>query len=49
MDTPFGRTYFPLYSNSRIDAPFIRTEAIGWRQTGVLLHYKHGLLVATRP
>ena len=23
MDTPFGRTYFPLYTNSRLDAPFI--------------------------
>jgi hypothetical protein len=39
MLTPFGRYYFPLYTNSRIDAPFIRTEAIRWRETGVLLRY----------
>ncbi len=36
METPFGRYYFPLYSNARIDAPFIRTEAILWRETGML-------------
>ncbi|MGA2619762.1 MAG: hypothetical protein ABSF26_19290 [Thermoguttaceae bacterium] len=45
IETPFGRTYFPLYTNSRLDAPFIRTEAIGWRETGVLLHYQPGMLV----
>ncbi len=39
MVTPFGRVYFPLYTNSRMDAPFIRTEAIRWRETGVLLRY----------
>jgi hypothetical protein len=39
FETPFGRTYFPLYSNSRIDAPFIRTEAILWRETGLLARY----------
>lgn len=45
METPFGRTYFPLYSNARIDAPFIRTESILWRETGLLLRYKHDLFV----
>jgi hypothetical protein len=45
METPFGRTYFPLYTNSRIDAPFIRTECILWRETGGLAHYKWGLAV----
>jgi hypothetical protein len=40
--TPFGRTYFPLMSNARLDAPFIRTEAIHWRETGILLGYKPG-------
>lgn len=45
METPFGRTYFPIYTNSRIDAPFIRTEAILWRETGGLVHYKSGLFV----
>ncbi len=44
--TPFGRTYFPLYSNAMSDAPFIRTEAILWRETGMLVHYKPGAFVA---
>jgi len=39
MTTPFGRVHFPLFSNARLDAPFIRTEAILWRETGVLLRY----------
>jgi hypothetical protein len=46
METPFGRTYFPLYTNARIDAPYIRTESILWRETGFLLHYQPGILVA---
>jgi hypothetical protein len=45
MVTPFGRYYFPLYTNARIDAPYIRTESILWRETGVLLHYQPGILV----
>jgi hypothetical protein len=43
--TPFGRYYFPLYTNSQMDAPFIRTEVIDWRETGVLAHYKSGYFV----
>ncbi len=39
MVTPFGRTYFPIYHNTRFDAPFIRTESILWRETGVLMQY----------
>ena len=31
METPFGRTYFPLLTNAWLDAPFLRTEAILWR------------------
>lgn len=46
MDTPFGRTYFPLYSNARLDAPFIRTESILWRETGMLARYKPGFFIA---
>ena len=42
MVTPFGRTYFPLYSNSRLDAPFIRTEVIHWRETGLSARYCPG-------
>lgn len=47
MVTPFGRTYFPLYLNDRRDAPFIRTESIQWRETGLLVQYDPGLLVLT--
>ncbi len=43
--TPFGRTYFPLYTNAQWDAPFIRTEVIDWRETGILAHYKSGYFV----
>jgi hypothetical protein len=43
--TPFGRTYFPLYTNARIDAPYIRTESILWRETGFFLHYEPCILV----
>ena len=43
--TPFGRSYFPLYTNSYWDAPFIRTEVIEWRETGILAHYKSGCFV----
>jgi hypothetical protein len=45
MVTPFGRTYFPVFTNARIDAPFIRTEAIGWRETGLLIGYERDWLV----
>jgi hypothetical protein len=44
--TPFGRTYFPLYTNARLDAPFIRTESILWRETGIWCQYSRGLFVA---
>jgi hypothetical protein len=43
IETPFGRYYFPLYSNARIDAPFIRSEAIHWRETGAFLRYQPGI------
>ena len=44
--TPFGRTYSPLYTNARLDAPFIRTESILWRETGIRCQYSRGLFVA---
>jgi hypothetical protein len=47
MVTPFGRTYFPLYRNDLSDAPFIRTEAILWRETGLLVQYDPGPWVFT--
>jgi hypothetical protein len=45
MVTPFGRTYFPLFTNGRFDAPLIRSEAIRWRETGLLLRYDPAPLV----
>jgi hypothetical protein len=45
METPFGRYYFPLYTNARIDAPFIRTESILWRETGLDLRWQPGCFV----
>jgi len=38
--TPFGRYYYPLYRNNFDDSPFIRSEAIVYRETGVLLEYQ---------
>ena len=38
--TPFGRFYYPLYRNNFDDSPFIRSEAIVYRETGVLLEYQ---------
>jgi hypothetical protein len=46
IPTPFGRTYFPLYTNSRMDAPFIRTECIDWWETGLLVRYQPGWFIA---
>jgi len=46
IPTPFGRTHFPLFSNARLDAPFIRTEAVLWRETGLRFRYELGPMVA---
>lgn len=46
MVTPFGRYYAPLFSNLRLDAPFIRTESILWRETGLLVRYHPEWFVA---
>jgi hypothetical protein len=45
--TPFGRYHFPLYTNSLMDAPFIRSESINWFETGLLLQYDPEPLVFT--
>jgi hypothetical protein len=37
--TPFGRFYFPNYRNNFDDSPFIRSNAIGFRETGLLLQW----------
>lgn len=47
MVSPFGRFYFPLFTNEFLDAPFIRTESILWRETGLVLQYDPSCLVMT--
>jgi hypothetical protein len=37
--TPFGRYYYPIYRNSFDDSPFIRSEAIIYRETGLMLEW----------
>jgi hypothetical protein len=37
--TPFGRFYFPNYFNNFADSPFIRSEAILFRETGFLAQW----------
>ncbi|MDR2346662.1 MAG: hypothetical protein LBE18_11395 [Planctomycetaceae bacterium] len=39
FETPFGRCSVPLMSNTKADAPFIRTESILWNQTGFLFRW----------
>ncbi len=41
--TPFGRTYFPLNTNALSDAPFIRTEVVDYRETGLQVDYNPGI------
>ena len=41
--TPFGSYYSPSFTNTLADAPFIRTEVIAWTETGLFLHYEHGI------
>lgn len=41
--TPFGRYRAPLNTNSRFDAPFIRTESILFRETGLQLRMHPGV------
>jgi hypothetical protein len=43
--TPFGRFYFPNYRNNFDDSPFIRSEAISFRETGLLLQWDPGIWV----
>ncbi|HEV7279298.1 MAG TPA: hypothetical protein VGN57_03715 [Pirellulaceae bacterium] len=40
--TPFGRVWFPIYTNDFRDSPFIRSEAILWRETGVMVERRLG-------
>jgi hypothetical protein len=43
--TPFGRFYFPNYRNNFDDSPFIRSEAILFRETGLLLQWDPSIWV----
>jgi hypothetical protein len=38
--TPFGRYQSPMFTNSLQDAPFLRTEIIGFSETGLFLRYR---------
>jgi hypothetical protein len=38
--TPFGSYDSPMFSNAMIDAPFLRTEVIGFANTGLFLRYQ---------
>lgn len=40
FNTPFGRYYYPLYRNNFDDSPFIRSEAILYRETGLMAEYQ---------
>lgn len=41
--TPFGRFYYPLLTNPQFDAPFIRTESIAIRETGLIVNWEPGI------
>ena len=43
--TPFGRYQSPMFSNSMFDAQFLRTEVIGFVETGLFLRYQPGPIV----
>src|SRR5262245_49568485 len=45
--TPFGRFYFPNYRNNFDDSPFIRSEAILFRETGLLLQWDPSIWTIT--
>jgi hypothetical protein len=45
--TPFGRFYYPIYRNNFDDSPFIRSEAILYRETGVVGQWDPGPWVFT--
>ena len=51
FESPFGRSYYPIYTNpylstdNSMDEPYIRSEVIESRETGILAHYKSGYFV----
>ncbi len=38
--TPFGRYQSPMFTNRMADAPVLRTDVIGFTETGVFAHYR---------
>jgi hypothetical protein len=40
--TPFGNYQGPTFTNSLIDAPFIRTDVIPWTETGLFVRWQPG-------
>jgi len=40
--TPFGSYDAPMFSNGLFDAPFLRTEAVGFAETGIFYHWQPG-------
>jgi len=42
--TPFGSDELTHFSNSRFMNPFIRTDAVLWRETGLFLGYRNGVV-----
>jgi hypothetical protein len=45
--TPFGRYYYPTYFNNFWDSPFVRSEVVAYRETGVLAQWDPGAMVFT--
>ena len=41
--TPLGRNDSPILTNSFLDAPFLRTEVIGFTETGLLASWRPGV------
>jgi len=47
FESPFGRASFPIFNNNlNYGSPFIRSEAILWRETGVFINFKWGVFSA---
>lgn len=45
--TPFGRFYYPIFRNNFDDSPFIRSEAILFRETGAMVQWDPSIWVFT--
>jgi hypothetical protein len=43
IPTPMGRYSVPLLTNALLDAPFLRTEIVGFAETGMFLRWRPGI------